>query len=139
VKNILLKNFRLVDANIDEEGSIFVENGVIKEVFLGKNCPENASYGLIIDGLHLIPTGRAVLTPSFVDLHAHFRYPGFLEKESLESGSLAAVAGGYGTIVSMANTKPVVDSIDLAFALKKRSDALGLIDLYPFLSLTKNM
>jgi dihydroorotase len=77
--------------------------------------------------------------PAFVDLHAHFRDPGFPEKETLESAALAAAAGGYGTVVCMANTKPVTDTVEKALALKKRSDNLGLIDLYPVLSLTKNM
>jgi dihydroorotase len=77
--------------------------------------------------------------PAFVDLHAHFRDPGFPEKETLESAALAAAAGGYGTVVCMANTKPVTDTVEKALALKNRSDNLGLIDLYPVLSLTKNM
>jgi dihydroorotase len=57
----------------------------------------------------------------------------------LESASLAAAAGGFGTVVCMANTNPPIDTIEKAAALKRRSDALGLIDLYPVLSLTKNM
>lgn len=77
--------------------------------------------------------------PAFVDLHAHFRDPGFPEKETLESASLAAAAGGYGTVVCMANTKPVTDTVEKVLALKNRSDNLCLIDLYPVLSLTKNM
>jgi dihydroorotase len=77
--------------------------------------------------------------PAFVDLHAHFRDPGFPQKETLESASLAAAAGGYGTVVCMANTNPVIDTLEKAVSLKERSDALGLIDLYPVLSLSKNM
>jgi dihydroorotase len=83
--------------------------------------------------------------PSFIDLHAHFRDPGFPDNknpfpsEILESASLAAVAGGYTTVVCMANTSPVTDTIEKTRVLKTRSDTLGLIDLYPVLSLTKNM
>jgi len=77
--------------------------------------------------------------PAFVDLHAHFRDPGFPEKETLESASLSAAAGGFGTVICMANTKPVTDTIIGAAAIKSRSDVLGLIDLYPVLSLTKGM
>jgi dihydroorotase len=80
--------------------------------------------------------------PAFVDLHAHFREPGYGEvspKETLESACLAAAAGGYGTAVAMANTQPPVDSVDRAASLKKRADVLGLVDLYPVLSLTKGM
>ncbi|MDR1618255.1 MAG: dihydroorotase [Treponema sp.] len=108
-----------------------------------------------------------LLVPAFVDLHAHFRESGgpaesppagggiFSESghpseavppsetgplsETLESGCLAAVAGGYGTVVCMANTRPPVDTVEKAARLRERADRLGLIDLYPVLSLTKNM
>lgn len=82
---------------------------------------------------------RLTLMPAFVELHSHLRDPGFPEKETLESGCLAAVAGGYGTVVCMANTKPVMDDPAAAAAMKKRSDGLGLIDLFPALSLTVGM
>jgi dihydroorotase len=85
------------------------------------------------------PDCLPVLMPAFIDLHAHFRDPGFPEKEVLESACMAAAAGGYGTVVAMANTRPVTDTLEKAVALKRRSDVLGLIDLYPVLSLTKNM
>jgi dihydroorotase len=77
--------------------------------------------------------------PAFVDLHAHFRDPGFPEKETLESASLAAAAGGYGTVVCMANTRPVIDKPETAARLRNRAGALGLIDLYPVMALTRNM
>ena len=81
----------------------------------------------------------SVLLPAFVELHAHFRDPGFPEKETLESGSLAAAAGGYGTVVCMANTKPVLDDPALARDLADRARERGLIDLFPALSLTRGM
>jgi dihydroorotase len=83
--------------------------------------------------------------PAFVDLHAHFRDPFLYEKgspfppETLESAALSAAAGGFGTVVCMANTKPAIDTFEKAAAIKKRSDDLGLVDLYPVLSLTKNL
>jgi dihydroorotase len=96
---------------------------------------------MVIEGGRGVKSGL-VLMPAFVDLHAHFREPGFGEvspKETLESACFAAAAGGYGTAVTMANTRPPVDSVDQAAFLKKRADALGLVDLCPVLSLTKNM
>ena len=162
----LLKNFRLVDENTDMSGSLILEGGIIKQIlphetdFPGnagsRRELERASAGaaLIIDGLALRkepPDSRRdggdggwkgrlpVLSPAFVDLHAHFRDPGFPGKETLESGSLAAAAGGYGTVVCMANTMPVTDTAEKALALWRRAEALGLIDLYPALSLTMGM
>jgi dihydroorotase len=137
----LLKNFRLVDETMDMRGSLVIANGIIHAII-----PEHqgeilfqwlSKASFVIDGAHL--PGNALLMPAFTDLHAHFRDPGFPEKETLESASLAAAAGGYGTVVCMANTKPAIDTIEKAGALKKRSDALGLVDLYPAMSLSKNM
>jgi dihydroorotase len=132
---IFFSQFRLVDAGIDKIGNIIVEDGYISEI-------TNESYP--VPGFHLAERvfhgmKQLVLMPALVDMHAHFRDPGFPAKETLESASLAAVAGGYGTVVCMANTRPVIDTIDAALALKKRSDSLGCIDLYPALSLTRSM
>jgi dihydroorotase len=159
----LLKNFRLVDENTDMSGSVILEGGIITKILphetdlpgstLSRKELERAGSeaALVIDGLSLgsrrngadrgkgWKQGLPVLTPAFVDLHAHFRDPGFPEKETLESGSLAAAAGGYGTVVCMANTLPVTDTAEKALALRRRAEALGLIDLYPALSLTMGM
>ena len=132
---VVLRDFWIVDEGNAFFGSLVVENGVIRNILHdAKNLPDA---GVTIDGRDFAPS--AVLMPAFIDLHAHFREPGFPEKELLESASLAAVAGGFTTVVCMANTKPVIDTIDKALALKARSDAIGLIDLYPVLSLTKGM
>lgn len=144
----LLDDFRIVDESSDFRGSVLVENGFIKEVFESGNAscdkrrrpavgPHPQTADMVIKGKNGL-----VLMPAFVDLHAHFREPGFGEvsvKETLESACLAAAAGGYGTVVSMANTHPPVDSASRAAALKNRADVLGLIDLCPVLCLTKGM
>jgi dihydroorotase len=131
---VVFKNFRVVDSARDFFGVVVVEDALIQDVVDDGNIPDG---DIVIDGRGF--GGTAVLMPAFIDLHAHFREPGFPEKETLESASLAAAAGGFATVVCMANTKPVIDTIDKASALKTRSDALGLIDLYPVLSLTNNM
>jgi dihydroorotase len=141
VRRLILQNFRIIDENTDVSGSVVVEDGVIANVFFGeRNLPRadiainGASFG-----------GGAVLMPAFVDLHAHFRESAFSEQEpalpaeTLESASLAAAAGGFTTVVCMANTRPPIDTLEKALTLKARSDALGVIDLYPVLSLSKNM
>jgi dihydroorotase len=131
-----LRDFRLVDETLDMPGSVLIETGSILDVFpQGALLPETRfPRDTTIQG-----GGSLVLMPALVDLHAHFRDPGYPEKETLESASLAAVAGGYGTVVCMANTNPVIDTLAKAQALKERSDALGLMDLYPVLALTQGM
>jgi dihydroorotase len=131
---VVFKNFRIIDDARDFFGGLIVEDGLIQDIVDTGNAPDG---DIVIDGRAF--GASAVLMPAFIDLHAHFREPGFPEKETLESASLAAAAGGFATVVCMANTKPVIDTVDKARALKARADALGLIDLYPVLSLTKNM
>jgi dihydroorotase len=159
----VLRHFRIVDRDMDIIGSMVIENGLIRDVI-----PENADFPdnvlfdkqleraviretvLTVEGLHLLPLEAAgnlpkatvrypVLMPAFVDLHAHLRDPGLTGKENLEAACFAAAAGGYGTVVCMANTVPVTDTLEKAQTIKTRADALGLIDLYPVLSLSKNM
>jgi dihydroorotase len=135
LQRIVLKNFRIIDAERNFVGSLVIENGVIRKIITGTNNVPDAD--IVIDGQNFGPS--FVLMPAFIDLHAHFRDPGYPEKETLESASRAAVAGGYTTVVCMANTNPVTDTSEKAQTIKARCDSLGLIDLYPVLSLTKNM
>ena len=134
---IVLKNFRVIDEETDARGGVVIEGGIISSVQPAAADEENAA--LVIDGSRLSALGLPVLMPAFVDLHAHCRDPGFPDKENLESASLAAAAGGFGTVVCMANTKPVIDTVEKAAAIKSRSDTLGLADIYPVMSLTKGM
>jgi dihydroorotase len=144
---IILKNFHLVDEETDALGSIIVQDGIIAEVQTGDSLPDEKISGsaMIIDGKNLSSSDKLpVLMPAFVDLHAHFRDPGHgannaLPSEVIESACMAAAAGGFGTVVCMANTKPAIDTVEKAASLKKRSDVLGLIDLYPVMSLSRNM
>jgi dihydroorotase len=139
-------NFRLVDAEQDIEGALVIDNGVIHKIIAGSDTrgflSELADADCCINGAKLKPPSSPelpVILPAFIDLHAHFRDPGHPQKETLESASLAAVKGGFTTLVCMANTVPPIDTLAAATDLKARSDALGLIDLYPAMSLTKNM
>ncbi|MDR0910087.1 MAG: amidohydrolase family protein [Spirochaetaceae bacterium] len=148
-QRILLKNFRIVDANTDKKASVLVQDGIITDIIdSSKDISSDLSSittDMILDG-DALADGNALLLPAFIDLHAHFRQPAFhIDEtpsplpETLESASLAAAAGGYGTLVCMANTKPPIDTVEAAEILKKRADAIGLIDLYPAVALTKNM
>jgi dihydroorotase len=142
---ILIHNIRIVDEALDTPGALLIEDGFIRDVLpgYGSRGAAGAAAAFVVDGSRYVSGGDAVLMPALVDLHAHFRDPGLpagpLPPETLESASLAAVAGGYATVVCMANTVPVLDTPEAAAALKARSDALGLIDLYPALALTRGM
>lgn len=137
---MIIKNARLVNPadGRDEICRITIEDGLIKEI-VGQASQEEYS-GKTGDGLFGgDPFGRAsaeedgqdasqeildakgcIVAPGLVDVHVHFRDPGFTYKEDIESGSLAAAKGGYTSVVLMANTKPVADGEEtLSYILEK--------------------
>jgi len=81
-------------------------------------------------------TGRLVL-PGFVDLHVHFREPGFEYKESIQSGAAAAVAGGFTTVCCMPNTNPVNDNQAITEFILDRARTAGLANVFPIGAITK--
>ena len=141
---IILNNFHLVDDEIDINGNVIIEDGIIVSVSSGTAMVKDENAALVIDGSHL-SNELPHLMPAFVDLHANFRDSGLTSKEiifpseTLESGSLAAAAGGFGTVICMANTSPVIDRLEIAASIKQRADTLGLVDLYPVMTLSKGM
>ena len=74
----------------------------------------------LFDNLEVIDADGLYVAPGLVDVHVHFRDPGFLYKEDIETGAKAAAKGGFTTVVLMANTKPIVDNEEtLAYVLEK--------------------
>lgn len=126
--NLLIKNVNLIDESNNFFGDIYIEKGLIKELGteLNKECET-------LDGKGL------VLMPAFIDTHAHFRDPGFEYKEDIESGSKAAVRGGYTTVTLMPNTKPVCSSKEILDYVINKGKEVGLVDLYQTVSITKNL
>ncbi len=129
-KRILLRNARLVDG-AGEHGTtdLYLAEGVIRSI--------GASDGLEVD-LELDVAG-ALVTPAFLDLHAHLREPGQEVKEDLSSGLAAAAAGGFGTVVSMANTSPTVDEPGLVASLVRKAAGLGGARLRPAAALSRGL
>ena len=110
---ILIKNGRVMDpeTGFDKVTDIVLSDGKIRSI--GK--AEQIDYDQIIDA-----EGMTV-APGLIDVHVHFRDPGFTHKEDLETGSKAALHGGVTTVVCMANTKPVVDSAEILDDILKRA------------------
>ena len=74
----------------------------------------------------VIDASGCIVAPGLVDVHVHFRDPGLTYKEDLETGSAAAAAGGYTTVVCMANTKPIVDCPEVLDDILERAKALPI-------------
>jgi dihydroorotase len=78
-----------------------------------------------------------LVTPGFIDLHAHLREPGFEESETIASGARAALRGGFTTICAMPNTEPAIDSAGLVTQLIARSKAAGAARVLPIATITR--
>src|SRR5262249_25077959 len=76
-------------------------------------------------------------TPGLIDMQVHFREPGREDKETLETGSMAALAGGVTSVVVMPNTNPIADNQTVVEFIVKRARELDLINIYPTGSITK--
>lgn len=118
-----IKIFNATDAH-GKTRDVLIENGVIVESLSGQPDLEIDATGLLV-------------TPALIDPHAHLRSPGAEEKESLETGLQAAVAGGYGSVVCMPNTSPVIDTPEVVRALLERADQIGLARLLPAAAVTQ--
>lgn len=129
--NIKIKNVRIIDKDTDKHGYVIIKAGKIACVCFNQADDENTM--TVIDGKGM------VLMPAFADLHVHFRDPGFTYKEDLETGSRAAVRGGYTSVVLMANTNPVCSNMEIYNDVKNRAKKIGLVDAEPVISISENL
>ena len=102
---------------------LLIQNGTLLDPYTDTNAPSDiliGDDGIIhriaphIDafpGVQVIDASGCTVSPGLVDVHVHFRDPGQTEKEDIHTGAAAAAAGGYTTVVCMANTRPTCDSL----------------------------
>ncbi len=107
---------------------VLIDNGAIAAVGPKLAVPAGAT---------VIPAAGRLVVPGFVDLHVHFREPGFEYKETIQSGTEAAVAGGFTTVCAMPNTNPVNDNQAVTEFMLERAKAAGNAHLYPIGAITK--
>ena len=139
-------NARLVDANTDTLGMLLVAEGKIAAVLLGEFSAESAkslAENFFADretdvAINFIDCNGMILQPAFIDLHAHFRYPGQGQKEELITALAAAAAGGFGTLVLMPNTIPAISSKELVEQVCQDAHAVGIADVIQSITLTKD-
>ncbi len=125
---LVLRGGRLLDGAGDRGvHDLYVRDGVIEGLDLGGAVDQEVD-----------AEGRLV-TPAFLDLHVHLRDPGQEVKEDLASGLAAAAAGGYGTVVSMANTDPVVDDPGIVADLVARAARVAGARLRPAAAISKGL
>lgn len=126
---ILLKNGTLIDykTNTNDQYDILIENDKIKEIAKEITAPADK----IIDCTNLN------IIPGMIDMHCHLREPGFEYKETIETGSKSAVAGGFTTICPMPNTKPTPDSAIILHKILDEAKRVNLCNILPYASVSK--
>lgn len=125
---IFIKNARIIDPtqNLDKIGDILILRDTIEAI-----NPHS-----IPDDVKIIDASGKFVFPGFVDIHVHTRQPGEEHKEDIESVSLASAAGGFTSIVAMANTIPPIDSSDRVGYIKEIAHN-SPIKIYPVGCVTK--
>ena len=128
---LLIKNGIVVDpvSMTETKQDIFIENELIKEMGQGLDLRADR----IVDA-----EGQYVL-PGFIDLHVHLRDPGLTYKEDIQTGTAAAAAGGFTTIVAMPNTKPVSDSPEVIKYVTEKAKEVSKVKVYQVGSVTVGM
>jgi dihydroorotase len=126
--NTVIRNGRIIDpANKrDEVADLFIVDGKIA------NAAKNQD-------VEIIDAQGLVVAPGLIDLHVHLREPGFGWKETIESGTRAAAAGGFTTIVCMPNTSPVADSPGTIAWIRDRAAELACVNVLPSAAISKGL
>ena len=127
---ILIKNGRVLDpaSNRDEITNLLVEDDRIVKI---GEVAEAADRVLDAEGCYVMP--------GLIDLHVHFREPGFEYKETIATGGKAAAAGGFTGVCPMANTNPVIDTPEMIEWILKKGEADSPVRLYPIGAVTKGL
>lgn len=124
----VIKNGHLIDATKDYGiADLYLNDGVIEGINLNGQADET------------FDANGYTITPAFIDLHAHLREPGQEVKEDLQSGLSAAAAGGYGTVISMANTSPTVDEAGIVADLVAKAERIRQARLRPAAALSHKL
>ncbi|MBW2599198.1 MAG: dihydroorotase, partial [Deltaproteobacteria bacterium] len=132
---LLLKGGRVIDPSqsIDTVTDILIEDGKISRIEKGISLPEKDSGG----DLKIFDLKDKIVTPGLIDMHTHLREPGFEYKETIRTGSEAAVAGGFTSIACMANTDPVNDNRSVTEFILKQARLAAMANVYPIAALSK--
>ena len=136
MKEKVLINARIIDPsqNMDVIGGLHIDSkGKVKDI--GKNVNKSK----ISNKVEVIDIKKNVLIPGIVDMKTFIGEPGYEYKENFRTLSQAALAGGVTSVVSMPNTKPIIDNVSMVDFIIRRGRDKAKINIFPCASLTKNM
>ena len=124
----IIQGGELVTGSGRRRADILVRGGRIAEI-----APH-----LEADDTAILPAEGLLVVPSLVDVHVHFREPGFTEKETIRTGSLAAARGGYTAVCTMPNLNPVPDSPETLALEQSVIDRDAVVDVLPYAAITRD-
>ena len=127
--SLIIKNGHVVDPvnGIDSQKDVLIEDGKIATV----------DSGLEKGGAEVLDAKGLYVVPGLIDMHVHLREPGFEHKETIETGTAAAAAGGFTAVACMPNTKPVNDSASVTNFILRRASESGHARVFPIGAITK--
>ena len=124
---MIIRNGEVVLRNAVVKADILVQEGKI--VKIAENIPVSGEREIDASGKHIFP--------GLIDMHVHLRDPGYEYKEDIESGSKAAVKGGFTQICCMPNTSPIMDNKVVVSYVKHKAQEVGLCKVHPIGAITK--
>lgn len=131
---IVIQNGHIIDPsqNWDGPGDLLIEGGKILAIDLPGKIPVQL-------GSKTISAQGAWVLPGLIDIHVHLREPGLEYKETIESGTRAATAGGFTSVACMANTLPVNDNSYVTAFIREKAKAVGQCRVFPIGALSKGL
>ena len=132
----LIKNGQVIDPANQLDGSfdILINNGKIEAIE-----PQGKISGSKLKDVPVIDAKNCVVAPGFCDMHVHFREPGHEYKETIETGSASAAAGGFSTVAVMPNTSPVNDNRSITELIFSQARKTNLVNVLPIGAITKGL
>ncbi len=133
---LVIKNGRFIDPanSLDEPKDILVHKGIIKAI----ESPGSISFDAG-EKPSVIDAKGCVVCPGLIDMHVHFREPGFEYKETITSGCQSAAAGGFTSVAVMPNTNPVNDTRAVTEHILALARTEGIINVYPIAAITQKL
>ena len=134
---IRIQNGRIIDPSqgLDSIGDIVIDDKKIKEVITQKS--KQKSHAKNSDDCRIIDASNMIVIPGLIDMHVHLREPGFEHKETIRTGTMAAVRGGFTTVCCMPNTFPVNDNASVTEFIKRKASQEGYCTVLPIGAITK--
>ncbi len=141
-KMLILKNGYMTDPASGIEGYrdilIDTDSGKIVRIVPQGALAEERKSAACNDSAEEIDLNGQIVAPGLVDVHVHFRDPGFTHKEDIHTGAAAAAKGGFTSVVLMANTKPAADNVETLAYVRNKGKETG-IHVYTCANVTKGL